>query len=435
VQHHPRSPFASYRGQIITLERFNAHVSALADRLPEARYAVNFCEDRYHFCVAFAACLARSIVTLAPPDRSPRNLALLEERYPGALRLTDNATPCALGKDGYPIDADTLPSSPNYPAPTPIPPERLALIAFTSGSTGEPQPHAKTWGSLCESARLIEQALGTVQGKRIIATVPSQHMYGLELGILLPLCRGAVLDAAKAFFPRDIADALAAAEGPKILVTTPIHLRTLMGETGDWPTLDLAVSATAPLAPELAKECENRFRAPLLEIYGCTEAGSIASRRTVEGEAWTWFEGIEWVADDEAPHLIAAYLPEPVRLNDLIEPQEGHRFLLRGRAADLVNIAGKRNSLGALNRALLDIEGVRDGAFFLPDEADGKTARLVAFAVAPTLTAEAVLRRLREQLDPAFVPRKVYLLDALPRNATGKLPRQKLAELLRKPLP
>ena len=206
-----------------------------------------------------------------------------------------------------------------------------------------------------------------------------------------------------------------------------------MGETGDWPPLDLAVSATAPLMPELARACEHRFGAPLLEIYGCTEAGSIASRRTVEGEAWTWFEGVAWAEDGGWPRLMAAHLEESIRLNDLIEPQDRRRFLLRGRAADLVNIAGKRNSLGALNRVLLDIEGVRDGAFFLPEETDGKTARLVAFAVAPALAAETILRRLREQLDPAFVPRKVYLLDALPRNDTGKLPRHKLAELLRHP--
>jgi len=426
----PDSPFAAHRGQTIPLQRFQAQVAALAEHLPDAPYAVNFCEDRYHFCVAFAACLARGIVTLAPPDRSPRNLALLEQGYPGALRLIDGATPCALGADGYRIDLGTLPP-PAHPVPATIPPERLALIAFTSGSTGEPQAHAKTWASLCQSARLIEQALGSVRGKRIVATVPPQHMYGLELSILLPLCRGGVLDAAKTFFPGDIAQALAAAPGPKILVTTPIHLRAMMDAAETWPALDRIVSATAPLDAGLAGECERRFRAPLIEIYGCTEAGSIASRRTVEGAAWTWFKGIAWAGDGESGHLHAAHLAAPIPLNDIIEPQGQRHFLLRGRTADLLNIAGKRNSIGALNRALLDIDGVVDGAFFLPDETDGKTARLVAFAVAPGLSAAVLLRRLREQLDPAFVPRTVHLLDALPRNETGKLPRHKLAELLR----
>lgn len=427
----PHRPFALHRGHHLTAAEFNAHVAGLARALPDARYAVNFCEDRYRFCAAFAACLTRNLITLLPPDRSPRNLRLLEQQYPGVLYLTDTDAPCCEGQYIYRVDLEALPRR-NSPAPTHIPAGQTALIAFTSGSTGEPQAQAKTWGSLCESARLIDTALGLTQGKSVIATVPPQHMYGLELSVLLPLCRGAVLDSGKPFFPKDIAEALRSAPEPKVLITTPIHLRALLGETADLPALDLIVSATAPLAPVLAEECERRFNAPLIEIYGCTEAGSIASRRTVAGAEWTLFEGVELVEDVMAYRAEAPHLAVPVALNDIIEMRcEERRFNLQGRAADLVNIAGKRNSIGALSRVLTEIEGVVDGAFFLPDEEDGKTIRLIAFAVAPGLTPETILHRLREQLDPAFVPRAVYMLDALPRNDTGKLPRLKLTEILR----
>jgi acyl-coenzyme A synthetase/AMP-(fatty) acid ligase len=100
----------------------------------------------------------------------------------------------------------------------------------------------------------------------------------------------------------------------------------------------------------------------------------------------------------------------------------------------MVNIAGKRNSLGYLNHQLTSIPGVADGVFFLPDEAepDGVT-RLTAFAVAPGLTAEQVLAQLRRRIDPAFMPRPLHLVEALPRRASGKLPREALAELARKP--
>ena len=118
----------------------------------------------------------------------------------------------------------------------------------------------------------------------------------------------------------------------------------------------------------------------------------------------------------------------------MIELNAEDRFILHGRSADQVNIAGKRSSLAYLNHHLNSIDGVLDGIFFMPDEsgAEGMT-RLAAFAVAPGLNPEAVTARLRERIDPAFMPRPLRLVDSLPRNATGKITREALARLLDDP--
>ncbi len=99
------------------------------------------------------------------------------------------------------------------------------------------------------------------------------------------------------------------------------------------------------------------------------------------------------------------------------------RFLLHGRTADVVNIAGKRNSLAYLNHQLTAIPGVVDGVFHCPTRSspDGVT-RLVAFAVAPGLAPAAILSALRERIDPAFLPRPLVMVEALPRRFTGKIP-------------
>jgi acyl-coenzyme A synthetase/AMP-(fatty) acid ligase len=104
--------------------------------------------------------------------------------------------------------------------------------------------------------------------------------------------------------------------------------------------------------------------------------------------------------------------------------------LLLGRSADLINIAGKRTCLAYLNHQLTAITGVADGAFLMPDEeaADGVT-RLTAFIVAPGLSAATIIQALRERIDPVFLPRPLVFVDALPRNATGKLPREALKTL------
>jgi acyl-coenzyme A synthetase/AMP-(fatty) acid ligase len=117
-------------------------------------------------------------------------------------------------------------------------------------------------------------------------------------------------------------------------------------------------------------------------------------------------------------------------MGDILEPVTDELFLLHGRIADLVNIAGKRHSLASLNHLLNTIPGVVDGAFYMPDETGhNHIARLAACVVAPGLDAPHLLAALREQIDPVFLPRPLLFVDALPRNSTGKLPREALQAL------
>src|SRR5690606_14457710 len=119
--------------------------------------------------------------------------------------------------------------------------------------------------------------------------------------------------------------------------------------------------------------------------------------------------------------VAGAHVDVATPLMDIIETREDGRFLLHGRTADLVNIAGKRNSIGYLNHQLTAIPGVTDGAFFLPDERDPDgVTRLMAFVVAPGMTAAQVLGALRERIDPAFLPRPIVMMERLPRQLTGK---------------
>jgi acyl-coenzyme A synthetase/AMP-(fatty) acid ligase len=118
-----------------------------------------------------------------------------------------------------------------------------------------------------------------------------------------------------------------------------------------------------------------------------------------------------------------------VAFTDLVALEDAHTFSLQGRSADLVNIAGKRSSVAYLNQQLLAIEGVDDGVFFFPDGPQESITRLIAFVVAPRLSRDALMSALRARIDPAFLPRPLYYVDALPRAATGKLSREALARL------
>ncbi|MEO5695102.1 MAG: AMP-binding protein, partial [Usitatibacter sp.] len=278
--------------------------------------------------------------------------------------------------------------------------------------------------------RAEAKRFGIGPGHAVIGTVPSQHMYGFESTVLLPIICGAALTSERPYYPADIDAAITRVPAPCVLISTPFHLRTWM-ESGDPAKLEAIVSATAPLSMRLARQVEERTGAKLLEIYGCTETGQVASRRPSQGVEWETFDGIRVALEGAQAMASGGHIEQPTPLQDVIEVLgDGCRFILHGRTSDMVNIAGKRNSLGYLNHQLTSIEGVTDGVFFLPDdEGDEAITRLTAFVVAPALTASQVLEALRARLDPTFLPRPIVMVPVLPRALTGKLPREALRTL------
>jgi acyl-coenzyme A synthetase/AMP-(fatty) acid ligase len=417
-------------GDAVTVGRFLAEASAIAALLPERGPAVNACADRYMALLGFAAALLRGHPTLLGAGRggSPAFWRMAAEGHPGAYALTDTALPEAtlpvVRLDALPhrAQAAAMPALPSIPA------ERIVAIAFTSGSTGAPAAHPKSWGSLVLGADAAAERFGLRPGDgaptNIVATVPPQHMYGFETTMMLPLRAAVAIHAGESFFPSDVLAALAGLPPRRLLVTTPLHLRALIAE-GRPPQLSAVISATAPLSREMAEAVERDWGAPMLEIYGATEAGSMASRRTVRDETWLPYRGVE-----VRPGLAVVPGIGEVPLADVVEPTEDGRFRLLGRRADLVKLGGKRASLAELNRTLASVEGVVDGVFVAPEDIESNpAARLTAYVVAPGRSAEEILGALRGRMDPVFLPRRVAMLPALPRDALGKLPRQALAAL------
>ena len=158
----------------------------------------------------------------------------------------------------------------------------------------------------------------------------------------------------------------------------------------------------------------------------------VASRRTTHGEAWHLLPGVELLQDEKGSRMHGGHVEIEAPLSDVVERNPDGTFILHGRAADMVNIAGKRTSLASLNYHLNEIPGVQDGVFLMPDDSDGAMQRPLAFVVAPGLRSKDILGALRNCMDAVFLPRSLYFVDALPRIATGKLTREALMQLLRR---
>jgi acyl-coenzyme A synthetase/AMP-(fatty) acid ligase len=429
-RNNPDSVFAWRGGCSISVAQFLRDVAHLARALPDKRHILNLCSDRYHFAVGFAAALLREQTSLLPPNYTRSFVEQLGQRYPDMYCLADGEVDLpAVEVMSYPHLPETHDAQSTIPA---IPEEQRAALVFTSGTTGQPVAHPKSWGSLCKGAAAEAASLGIVQnsGMAVLGTVPAQHMYGLESCMLLATQNGLALVAEKPFYPADICAQLAALPQPRCLITTPVHLRTLLSEAVQLPSVEFVLSATSPLAPQLAGEAEARFAAPLYEIYGCTESGMVASRRTTQGETWHWLAGVELQQDAQGNRVHGGHVEIEALLSDVIERNADGTFILHGRAADMVNIAGKRTSLSSLNHHLNAIAGVQDGVFFMPDDSDGAIKRPLAFVVAPGLRSEDILLALRNSVDAVFLPRPLYFVDALPRNTTGKITREALMQLM-----
>ena len=431
----PGRTLAWRAGVPVGAARFLAQVGRVAAQLPEAPAAVNLCEDRYAFLVAFCAIALRGQANLLPPSRAPQAVAEVMAAHPGSYALGEQAL--AAPPHGYRrmtvpvLDADADAAGVEVPA---IPAAQLVAVGYTSGSTGTPRAHAKTWRSLHASTAGSLAMLRAAAGESftVVATVPPQHIYGIEMSVLLPLLGGVVVHAGRPFFPADVAAALAEVPAPRVLVTTPVHLRALVDAGVALPPLAAILSATAVMPPELARAAERRFAAPVLEVFGSTETCAFASRRLAAGEDWALYPGVRLHPQPDGTLVEAPQLDAPAVLADIVSlHDQGRRFRLRGRHADLLEIAGKRASLADLTRRLLAIPGVADGVVFQLDGGDALGVhRIAALAVAPGLDEHAILDALRRSIDPVFLPRPLRLVQALPRNETGKLPRAALLELL-----
>ena len=426
-------------GHGVTASRFLAEVRHVADGLPQGRHVLNLCTDRYRFAVAFCAAVLTGKISLLPPNHSPGLIERLHELYDDVYVISDNDdVQTALRLSPYPRPPPVQDSCTAGEMPL-IDDRQVVAHVFTSGSTGLPTAHRKRWALLVYNVRSEALRLGITPGSAttLVGTVPAQHMYGFESTVMMALQNRIAFHGGSPFYPADIVAALEGIPGDRILVTTPFHLRMLLAEALPLPRVKLILSATAPLSVALAREAEARFEAPLLEIYGCTEAGQLATRRPVEGETWQTFRGVTITRqehpDEDEPGWYAqgGHVETPTRLSDVLALRSPERFRLLGRDADMVNVAGKRASLAHLNHLLCAIPGVIDGTFFNPDQSTREVSRLTAFVVTRTLAPKAILAHLRHKTDAVFLPRPLHVVDSLPRAPTGKLPQAALAALAR----
>ena len=403
---------------VVRVAQFLEQATALARGLPGHRYVINLLTDRYEYLLGFCAATLAGQCTLMPPNRLPLTLERLKHEYPDCH---------VLGEDGRPLDCPPDPAGTVLDGTPEIAADRLCAVAFTSGSTGSPKANAKYWrtlrvGSKCNADLLLDRS---VERLNLLATVPPQHMWGMEMSVLLPLFAQTAVSHRTPFFPRDIADALAALPEPRALISSPVHLEALVKSGVTLAKVSGIFTATAPLSAELADALEERFDTTVTDVFGCSETGVLAARRTTHDANWRLSDGFRMVTGPDGTVVHGRHLPDAVMIPDIIEMVTGNEFRWLGRHQDMINIAGKRGSLAELNERLHAMPGVTDGVIFMPENGD----RLAAMVVAPGLSAAEIRHYLCSRVEAVFLPRPIRMVAGLPRQETGKLARNAVLEL------
>jgi acyl-coenzyme A synthetase/AMP-(fatty) acid ligase len=420
---------------IITAGEFIGHVTTLAAQLPNKQYCVNLCDNRYLFMVSVCAVIVAKQTNLLPASKSLATQERLAQDYPQSYLLHDGIAELALGIEGFNLNGVSLSQNFDVVAqaePCAIPLislDHLAVISFTSGSTGDSQANHKSWNTLSTSTAINSAYMlpNTDQTIYHLATVPSQHMWGFETTVLMSMFANICISDGRPLYPIDIYQELGKLPEPRALVSTPLHLRALAGSGAEGPSIEYILSATAPLDSELAKSIELKLSTKIKEVYGCSEVGSMSVREPAITEKWERFAGLNFTLNSENQVVVSAtHLPGDVVLQDNIKLLETPYFELQGRSSDLINIAGKRGSLHQVNNVMASFVGLIDGVVFFPQQSKA-VPRLVALAVLTQGSSLDQLRRhFKQQLDAAFVPRPIYLVKALPREDSGKLTNIKL---------
>ncbi len=386
-------------------------------------------EKREHFLIGLLATAMRQGPAVLPPNLADKTLEKLKSGMPELSVLGDDLPkglhnqPQISSKQLDDIIQKVQKSGQSFDQQRFVETfetiQNSEIWLYTSGSTGKPKKIIKTWQNMICSAAVAIDRFQLMEPCYIVSTVPSQHMFGLETALFWPFFSKASLWHERPIFPEDIVSALSNnLTQPGLLISTPLHLTKLLAFKLKWPThLDRVLSATAPLSQTLAQQLKSEFKAKVFEVYGCTETASIASRQTTATEVWQTYKGVSFECLLNKRYAVkTSGLKSSQILNDQIELLDEQHFKLGKRDSDLIKVAGKRTSLAELNNHLQSILGITEGVFIQDPSAE----RLILF-VTSSLTPSDILCELRKLIDPAFLPRPITYLKALPRSGIGKI--------------
>ena len=339
----------------------------------------------------------------------------------------------------------------------------LAVLIYTSGTTGRPKGAMLSHANLLHNVESCRVVLRTVEEDRFAVLLPMFHSYMLTVGIFLPLLVGGSIVIVKSLHPvRNLVQEIYTKK-PTILPAFPQFYRSLVNAElpGKLP-IRICISGSAPLPGQVLKEFEARFRIPLIEGYGLSEASPVVSKNPLDGTHKPGSIGVpianvEMSIQDDNGNVLGPQqageicvrggnvmmgywnqMEETARVfrnGWLLTGDVGYRdddgyYYITDRKKDMLLVNGNNVYPREIEEVIYQFPNVKETA--VVGQADARRGEQPIAFVVPnddtTVNADALLKFVRGKLADYKVPRRVILAPALPRNATGKILKTELRQ-------
>jgi long-chain acyl-CoA synthetase len=332
----------------------------------------------------------------------------------------------------------------------------LAVIIYTSGTTGRPKGAMLSHGNLLHNVNSCRIVLETVEDDCLAVLLPMFHTYMMTVGIFLPFTIGGSIVMVKSLNPPRAMLQEILSRKPTILPAVPTFYRMLLSVPIPVPLpLRLFVSGSAPLPLQTLKEFEEKFKVPLIEGYGLSEASPVVAKNPLHGVHKAGSIGlpianVEMSVQDDTGKLLGAnetgeicvrggnvmmgYWNQPeetakaMRGDWLLTGDIGYRdvdgyYYITDRKKDMLIVNGINVYPREIEEVIHQFPGVKEAAVIgVPDARRGEQG--MAFVVAAegqTLDEKAMHEFIRSKLADYKVPKQIIFLPALPRTALGKI--------------
>jgi long-chain acyl-CoA synthetase len=325
-----------------------------------------------------------------------------------------------------------------------------SLLKLTSGTTAAPRGIRFPSEQLLADCNQICDTMGISDVDLNFGVIPISHSYGFS-NLLTPLiARGVPMVLSRDRLPRAVLADLADSNAT-VFPGMPVFYQAFseMEDIPVLPKLRLCISAGAPLATAVAEQFRQKFERPIHSFYGASECGGICYDRDGQAEEDGFvgqpMEGvaIEMVDSDASASRIRvrsaavgdSYFPESDEAklggglfvpDDLLN-KTTNGFRIVGRISDVINVAGKKVNPAEVEAHLLRFSGVRQAVVFGRASILRNEEVAACVVAAPGVSEVELLEFCRRQLSGWQVPKRVFIVDAIPVTERGKISRRELA--------
>ena len=315
-------------------------------------------------------------------------------------------------------------------------PDEPFLQLFTGGSTGKPKVWSKSPRNLFAEAFYWKEKFDLSAKDLFVSTVPTYHIYGLFFSVILPFVAQAKVLSDIYTFPQEIISTTNKHKAT-VLVSVPIHYRSLKVDNLSAPSLKVAFSSSGVLNRSDAIHFQNKTGLGITEIYGSTETGGIAARSISEHtESWKPIDVVSWKISGKRLSIKSPFISAEMEKDlqgfcvtgDEVQPDKGNRFILLGRADGIVKVAGKRVDLLDVQNKILTLPTVIDALVVALPAEKGRES-VIAAVVACKLNKIQLKKMMLEKLEPYAMPRRIKIVSSIARAATGKIDRGKIEQI------